>query len=126
MGYRIDGNANRVTRSAATAATGVSIIGGSGNQIARNLLVGEDFGVGLHPIGVDVLAGSQHRIVRNTLRDGPFDVGIRVGAEATCVHVARNVSHEAAVDLVDETPGCGCNTWQRNLFDTTNQPACVR
>lgn len=71
-----------------------------------------------------VAAGTRNRLVLNRAADNVTH-GLRVTTAASALAISGTVARRnGALDLTDDTPGCGGNRWRNNRFETRNQ-TCV-
>lgn len=111
IGRNVDGNV--VVRN--DVSNTISLVGSSGNTIARN--VANEGGI--------LVFGASHdnEIHGNTANNGPFGLGLDIGATGNDV-TGNSAFGNSVFDLLDNNPACDSNRWEDNQFGTANQ-ACI-
>lgn len=90
---------------------GIGVFSGDDHRIAGNHIIGNF-------LGVNLLTTVGTRVEENTV-NGNSSVGIVLSTDAEQTTVTANTSFlNALVDMQDDSPNCGSNSWTMDLFET--------
>jgi hypothetical protein len=108
-------NAKVSDAAAVDGEVGVLVVGGRNKLKNVHAAANDDHGI--------VVGGGGGNVVEKSHATGNGDFGIGLVSDGNVVR--SNVALGHGQDLRDDTPDCGANVWQKNVFQRGSQP-CIR